>query len=115
MVKIADVAGEPEKTFRIHVGLVLSQILCWPAFAFELSRALSGNRLSWAYVFEWPFLACYAIYMWRRMINEAHGKVRVKKVRPGATETPAAEDDPELRAWNEYLARVHQSDVEKED
>lgn len=37
----------------------------------QLNRALSGNSLSWAYVFEWPAFAGYAIYMWRRLTREA--------------------------------------------
>jgi hypothetical protein len=46
-----------------------------PTFAalciWQISRALSGNDLSWAYVFEWPFFAGYAIYMWWRLLHEA--------------------------------------------
>jgi len=30
-------------------------VLCW----WQLTRALSGNTLSWAYVFEWPIFAGY--------------------------------------------------------
>jgi hypothetical protein len=37
----------------------------------QLSRALGGNDLSWAYVFEWPFFAAYAVYMWWRFVHEA--------------------------------------------
>ena len=35
------------------------------------TRALGGNGFSWAYVFEWPFFAGYAVYMWWRFIHEA--------------------------------------------
>ncbi len=34
--------------------------------------AVGGNGLSWAYVFEWPAFAIYAIYMWWRLINDKH-------------------------------------------
>ena len=37
----------------------------------QLSRALGGNSLSWAYVFEWPLFAAYAVYMWWRFVHEA--------------------------------------------
>ena len=44
-----------------------------PAFLalclWQISRALGGNSLSWAYVFEWPFFAAYAIYMWWRFVQ----------------------------------------------
>jgi hypothetical protein len=45
-----------------------------PTFAalcdWQVHRALSGNELSWAYVFEWPFFGVYALYMWWRFIHE---------------------------------------------
>jgi heme oxygenase len=95
------VAGKTKETFRIHLGLFLAELICIPAFLFEVKRALGGNTLSWAYVVEWPLLGGYAVYMWRKMLREARG------------ETPAApvveqSDDPQLRAWNEYLAALHQ-------
>lgn len=37
----------------------------------QVHRALGGNELSWAYVFEWPFFAGYAIYMWWKLLHEA--------------------------------------------
>jgi hypothetical protein len=46
----------------------------------QLYRALGGNELSWAYVFEWPFFAAYAVYMWWRFVHEA----------PDASAAPAA-------------------------
>jgi hypothetical protein len=56
--------------------------LCWHAFAvlaaagmiwlglWQLSRAESGNELSWAYTFEWPLFAVFGIYFWVRSIRE---------------------------------------------
>jgi|SRR5579883_572998 len=45
-----------------------------PAFsllcAWQVRRALSGNELSWAYVFEWPLFAGYAVYLWWRLVRE---------------------------------------------
>jgi len=40
--------------------------LCW----WQVTRALSGNSLSWAYVFEWPIFAGYAVFMWWKLIHE---------------------------------------------
>jgi len=87
--------------FRIHLGLVLAEFICIPAFGFELYRALSGNELSWAYVVEWPLLAGYAVYMWRKLLRDERGEVAPKK------RAVAAGDDARLAAWNEYLAAVH--------
>jgi hypothetical protein len=84
--------------------LFLAELICIPAFVFELSRALGGNTLSWAYVVEWPLLGGYAIYMWRKMLREEKGL----EARPAPTQEQ--QDDPELKAWNDYLASVHRSD-----
>jgi hypothetical protein len=92
------------KTFRIHVGLVLAELICIPAFLFELSRALDGNTLSWAYVFEWPLLGLYAVHMWRRLLRDERGELTPRQA-------PVDDgDDAELTAWNEYLERVHRDD-----
>lgn len=87
--------------FKIHLGLFLAELICIPAFVFELARALGGNMLSWAYVFEWPLLGGYAVYMWRKMLREEKGL----DVRPAPAQQQ--DDDPKLKAWNDYLASVH--------
>lgn len=103
MTKIVAMTGETKNTFRINLGLFLAELMCIPAFIFELSRALSGNALSWAYVFEWPLLGLYAVYMWRKLLQDERGET----VRPAVT---FDEHDPELDAWNAYLTTVHQTD-----
>lgn len=100
-VKVTDVGANNKDSFRIHLGLFLAELICIPAFLFELKRAIGGNTLSWAYVVEWPLLGSYAIYMWRKLLHEARGE---DKARPVAVQE---EDDPQLQAWNEYLAQLH--------
>jgi len=95
--------GKTDATFRIHLGLVLAQIICWSAFIFEIKRAIAGNTLSWAYVFEWPILGLYAIYMWKRLLREERGETSRAPAEPVGP-------DPQLDAWNEYLASVHEHD-----
>jgi hypothetical protein len=96
-------ATETKNTFRINFGLFLAELICIPAFIFEVKRALGGNTLSWAYVFEWPLLGLYAVYMWHKLLQDERGE---GPARPVVFDT----DDPELDAWNAYLATVHQSD-----
>jgi hypothetical protein len=36
----------------------------------QLTRALDGNTLSWAYVFEWPIFAGYAVFMWWKLTHD---------------------------------------------
>jgi hypothetical protein len=89
---------------RIHLGLVLALLICVPLFFIELSRALGGNSLSWAYVFEWPLLAGYAIYMWHSLLRQERGEVPAPK---RASKARDEVDDAALREWNAYLAKVH--------
>jgi hypothetical protein len=94
---------------RIHLGLVLAELICIPAFVFELMRAVGGNELSWAYVFEWPLLGGYAVYMWRKLLAS-------ERAEHDQTSAPRKQelDDPDLVAWNAYLAQVHASDQSKQ-
>jgi hypothetical protein len=104
---------EGKKTFRIHLGLVLAEALCIPAFIFETYRAIDGNLLSWAYVVEWPVLGLYAIYMWARMLREERGEPsrrERREAREGIEREKIAVDDPDLVAWNQYLAKLHAHD-----
>jgi hypothetical protein len=87
----------------------------------QFRRAQAGNALSWAYTFEWPVFAVFAIVFWVKTIRD--------ELRPGAGQPAAAEPelpdgigaprssaaagapadeepDPELDAYNEYLARL---------
>ncbi len=93
---------------RLHIGLFFAEAICVSAFIVETSRALSGNVLSWAYVVEWPILAGYAIYMWRKLLQEEDST-------DDSPPPPTLEDDPRLAAWNDYLARVHADDQSNQD
>jgi hypothetical protein len=91
----------------------------------QLHRALGGNGLSWAYTFEWPLFACFAVVFWAKTIKD---EFRIKRatatgsapadvdqddlpvtVRMVQARTAAPEDDedPELSAYNAYLARLN--------
>ena len=99
--------------------------LCW----WQVTRALSGNSLSWAYVFEWPIFGGYAVFMWWKLIHEdpaatdVEGRDPGRPVStaptpdPGSAETAAAEDsdeDEELASYNRYLAALHASGKRKQ-
>jgi hypothetical protein len=82
----------------------------------QIDRALGGNTLSWAYVFEWPLFAAYAIYMWWRILHEkpdAAPGVAAENGHATPAEPPSAqqaEEDQEMAAYNEYLARLAEQD-----
>lgn len=83
---------------RTHLMLILGLAFCALAFWFELKRALAGNNLSWAYVFEWPLLSIFAVYMWWNIIHPDRDKGR--KHEPD--ESPVApEFNSMLAAWEE--------------
>jgi hypothetical protein len=95
--------------------------LCW----WQVSRALGGNTLSWAYVFEWPIFAGYAVFMWWKLI---HDRTPGRSERPdtGATAGNGAgepgvdggparsardvAEDEAMASYNRYLAALHASD-----
>lgn len=91
---------------------------CW----WQVTRALGGNALSWAYVFEWPLFAGYLIYMWRRLSRERAPGDAGTEPEPAAAEGVAGEpslshegddenveEDEELAAYNQYLASLQES------
>ena len=70
---------EGSAALRAHLTLLLGLAFCALAFWFELRRALGGNGLSWAYVFEWPLLGAFAVYMWWNIIHPDREKDRKAK------------------------------------
>lgn len=95
------------QAIRLHLALALCLVICIGVGAFELSRALGGNALSWAYVVEWPILAGFGVYMWWRLL---HGEADrpAKPSRRSAEEQEA--DAADLAAWNAYLAELHREE-----
>jgi hypothetical protein len=99
----------------------------------QFHRAESGNALSWAYTFEWPIFAVFGVVFWAKTIRDElrphsdPGEVpdvdlpagaavsKVAGVSTGAGQDagpagPAGEEDepdPELAAYNAYLARLN--------
>jgi len=87
---------------KTHATLVLGLAFCGLAFWFELGRAEGGNELSWAYVFEWPLLAAFAIYMWWKLL---HPGFTIRRHREKYTLAP--EYEGMLLAWQNEQRRLH--------
>jgi len=94
------VGAKSKKNLGIHFGLVVAELLCIAGFVVELSRARSGNTLSWAYVFEWPIFGAYAVYMWRKLLLEERGVTPERQA-------SKKEDTDAYNSYNEYLRSVH--------
>lgn len=100
--------------------------------AWQYFRAAGGNAMSWGYFLQWPVFAGFAVYIWWREVRRVlrghdgdrpdgaapHGDAPAGADstvrRPVITRRPAPvgaddHDDPELAAYNEYLAwmRAH--------
>ena len=96
----------------------------------QFRRALAGNGLSWAYTFEWPLIAVFAVVFWAKTVRDEFrirrgempdpreaaeaerlpagvtGSVQATSVQAGPG-SPDENEDEELSAYNAYLARLN--------
>lgn len=81
----------------MHVTLlVLLPLFAWLTW-WQLGRALGGNTLSWAYTFEWPLFAGYAVYVWWQLIHD-RGAVS-RQLGPSGGEEAADETERLEPGW----------------
>jgi DNA-binding transcriptional regulator of glucitol operon len=91
----------------------------------QFHRAMSGNSLSWAYTFEWPLFSIFAVVFWAKTIRDefkirrgeiprVNQNIATEAVLPVSvpagqlsTSTELEPYDPELAAYNAYLARLN--------
>ncbi len=116
------------RALALHATLAIVVPGFFALCTWQVLRALSGNELSWVYVFEWPFFAGYAIYLWWKLVHEqpepaadqgsdmGHlGGTQPPAMTDGASNVeplPSSEAEPtreelELEAYNRYLAELH--------
>jgi len=91
--------------FKLHLTLAIGLSICLAAGGYELYRALGGNALSWAYVFEWPLFGGFGIYLWWRLLHEDPENPQPKRTKK-AQKPMTAEEADKLAAWNAYLAEL---------
>jgi len=94
---------------KTHGTLLVGLAFCGVAFWFELGRALRGNNLSWAYVFEWPLLGLFAVYMWWKLLHPGF-TIRRSREKP----TIAPEYEGMLVAWQEEQRRLEDARLSEE-
>jgi len=101
----------------------------------QFHRAESGNPLSWAYTFEWPVFTIFGVIFWAKTIIDEYrtpgGAAKSRAANSGVANSGAAlsglpagdllpgrahtavmldeqaDDDPELAAYNAYLAKLN--------
>jgi hypothetical protein len=110
------------RALKLHVVILIVVPGFLALCLWQVSRAVGGNSLSWAYVFEWPIFSAYAVYMWWRLVHEAaedEPPAQPADADPGgqtdsaAAPAPApqeAKEDAELAAYNKYLAELAEQD-----
>jgi DNA-binding transcriptional regulator of glucitol operon len=96
----------------VVVLVVAFGLLCW----WQVGRAASGNLLSFGYAVEWPAFAVFVVYVWIKEMRAALHReppgdhepaVSPDRARVQRPRNEAAYDesgDPELAAYNRYLA-----------
>ncbi len=109
------------RALKLHAVILVVVPAFMALCVWQIYRAVDGNSLSWAYVFEWPLFAGYAVYMWWRFVHEkpevtpaaasenGHAPVTAPPG-PGAGAGSTVQDDEELVAYNEYLAQLAERD-----
>lgn len=55
---------------RLHLTALIVIPGCVALCVWQVDRALGGNELSWAYVFEWPAFAAYGVFVWWKLVHE---------------------------------------------
>lgn len=103
------------RAWKLHAVILIVVPGFMALCLWQIDRALNGNTLSWAYVFEWPLFAAYAVYMWWRILHEKPDPEPAAAAAENghAPAEPSEQDekeDAEMAAYNDYLARLAEQD-----
>lgn len=109
----------------LHLALLVWFPGCLVAFWWQVHRAFGGNGLSYLYSVEWPVFALAGVWGWWQLVHTDPDSVgRRAQVRLTATSASPAgagatvpiapghpvrrpeDEDPELAAYNDRLARL---------
>lgn len=107
--------------WQLHVPLAVVLTLCTVITVIEVRRATEGVWRAWAYMFEWPMIGLFAVWIWYRYRTEGsvtrglaeRWRERVERLgaeadaAERAAEPVIASDDPELTAWRDYVDDLH--------
>jgi hypothetical protein len=111
------------RALRLHLALAVLVAACALLCDWQVHRALSGNSLSWAYVFEWPFFAAYGVFVWWKLLrdkwewgpppDQAAASTDVHREEFEESDEPDQGVTDELAAYNRYLAELNEKDRPK--
>jgi DNA-binding transcriptional regulator of glucitol operon len=105
-----------------HLAMVVSVAGMLALGWWQYRRAMAGNALSWAYTFEWPVFAVFAVVFWAKTIRDefsppdTDGAADRAEYAVGAAASEARgkevvvwePEDPDLAAYNAYLTRLNE-------
>jgi hypothetical protein len=114
-----------------HIALVIFVPACVVATIWQVGVARSGNDIGWAYAVMWPIFALYSVVLWWHLGHDdpesvgARGLLRLRSEPAQSAEADqrkaardeairqAETEDPELAAYNAYLAALAREDAAK--
>jgi DNA-binding transcriptional regulator of glucitol operon len=104
-----------------HLAMVVTVAGMLALGWWQYRRAMAGNALSWAYTFEWPVFAVFAVVFWAKTIRDEFSPPatdampdRAEYAVGAGSESRGKElvvwepEDPDLAAYNAYLARLNE-------
>ena len=105
------------RSILAHLALVIWVPGCAVAAWWQVGIALGGDSLGWIYSVMWPCFAVFAIVFWWFLVHDDPDTLGARGLRAQAAKTPppsvddttisaAEETDPELAAYNAYLASL---------
>lgn len=120
----------------LHVLALIAFLVCLRLGLWQWDRAKShsGTMQNFGYALQWPLFAGFVVVLWWRAIRDVlHPKSAGEESREQAAETPklaaratpatpvvaapllpTEEEDPEVAAYNRYLASLYARDEERE-
>jgi len=98
-----------------HVLLAGALAACFGFGRWQLGRAVSRHSvLNWSYTVEWTLFGAFALLCWAWLLRDElrGGPAEQLDTRPPVVYLPAAQpvtedEDPELAAYNRYLAQLN--------
>ncbi len=112
------------RALLLHVSLAVWFPGCLVAFWWQVHRAFSGNGLSYLYSVEWPVFALMGVWAWWQLLHTdpetvgrqaqermagagaGFGASSPQNVQPAALGRRHEDEDPDLAAYNDRLARL---------
>jgi hypothetical protein len=114
-----------------HLAMVVAVAGMLALGYWQFRRAMEGNALSWAYTFEWPVFAVFAVVFWAKTIRDefsppqadpapdgpaSDAAVLAAGIRPAGAvgrdgdlnADQGVPEDEDLTAYNAYLARLQE-------